>query len=172
MIRLKENPENQDREHLLSESKTGSCEEYKDASASSANVPESRVLVHIIDWEFVTYTLPYVDLAHFAAQAWLFDYFRRESEGAGRIARTVTAGFFDAYSQAGGAIDLQKIIVYIAGHIGCFLHYTNHWTNDEISRTAACLQAVAMIEHADARHWEELSKDGFLKSLFPHELTN
>ena len=169
---IKENPEKQDKENPRSEPKTGPCEESKDASASSSHTPESRVLGHIIDWEFATYTLPCIDLCQFAAEAWLFDYFRRESEAAGRIARTMTAVFFYANSQAGGAIDLQKIIVYIAGHIGCFLHYTNHWTNDESSRTAAYLEAVAMIEHASARRWEELSKDGFLKSSFSRELTN
>ena len=142
----------------------------KYARASSGPRPE--VLLHLIDWEFATYTLTYIDLAHFAAEAWLFDFFRREPETGGSITRTVTAAFFDAYSQAGGAIDLQKIVVHIAGHIGCFLHYANHWTDDKILRTAACLQVVTMIKHAGARRCKKLSKDEFLKSLLPRELAN
>jgi hypothetical protein len=174
MIRLTGNSEEQNGEEARSEpiqTATVTSRETEDTSVSSGNKSEPRLLVHVIDWEFATYALPYIDLAHFAPEAWLFDFFRRESDEAGTIARTMTATLFDSYSQAGGAIDFQKVIVYIAGHIGCFLHYTDHWNNDETLKTAACIQAVAMIENAGAERWDELSKDIFLKSLLPRELT-
>ncbi|OAP56962.1 hypothetical protein AYL99_09074 [Fonsecaea erecta] len=115
---------------------------------------EPKLLVHVIDWEFTTYALPYIDLAHFAAEAWLFDFFRRQSVGVSTISRTMTAALFDSYSQAGGTINLDKVIVYIAGHIGCFLHYTDHWTKDQGLKIAACMQAVRMIENAAAQRWD------------------
>ena len=129
MIRLTGNHEEQNGEEARSEpiqTERVTSRENKEANASSGNKSEPRLLVHVIDWEFVTYALPYIDLAHFVAEAWLFDFSRRESDDAGTIARTMTATLFDSYSQAGGAINFQKVIVYIAGHIGCFLHYTDH----------------------------------------------
>jgi hypothetical protein len=97
--------------------------------------------------------LVYIGLAHFAAKGRLLGCFRRESHEAGTIARTMTTTLFDSYYQAEGAIYFQKVIVYVAGHIGRSLHYTDHGTNDESLKAAACMQTVAMIEDAGAKRW-------------------
>lgn len=133
-------------------------------------ISDPGILVHVIDWEFATFALPYVDLAHFAAEAWLLDFFDRESDSEGTLARSMTEALFNAYSRAGGLIDFQSIIVYIAGHVGCFMHYTTHWTKDEDLKRTAAMQAVEMIQAAGDENWEALSKDPFLGVLLPLEL--
>ncbi|TAQ85820.1 hypothetical protein B7494_g5860 [Chlorociboria aeruginascens] len=125
--------------------------------------------IHIIDWEFVTYAPRYLDLAHFAAECWLYNHFYPSTSCGGSIYQQLTSSLFKAYRTSGGTIDVQRVIYYIAGHVGCFLGYSNRWTDNPIVRKAKAKLAVKMIEDAQKKDWEALRKDEFLLNLFDEE---
>ncbi len=62
-------------------------------------------------------------------------------------------------------IDLQRVIYYIGGHIGCFLGISK-WTDDAGRRRATGAEAVEMIRRAKEEDWEGLREDGFSTLLF------
>ena len=121
--------------------------------------------MHILDWEFFTNGAKFVDLGHFAAEAWLHHHFYPASRRGESFPLRLTAALFQAYRANGGEIEMQPVTYYIAGHIGCFLGYTE-WTQDPGNRNAAALLAVEMIEIAAANDWDKLKeKDHFFNVL-------
>ena len=105
-----------------------------------------------------------MDLGHFAAEAWLYDHFYPAAEGSLTFSRQLTSALFQSYRAAGGSVELQPIIYYMAGHIGCFLSYTK-WTEDPDIRKSTALLAVGMIENALREDWSKIVEDDFLAIL-------
>lgn len=121
---------------------------------------EKLFSLHVIDWEFITYAPPHIDLAQFAAECWLFDHFNPSN----LVCKRLTAGLFNSYRRVGGVIDMQRVIYYIAGHAGCFLGYSN-WTKDVGQRKVTAALTLSMIEHASKKNWIALHNDSFLSGL-------
>lgn len=107
----------------------------------------------------------FVDLGHFAAEAWLYDYFYPRAEGETSFPRQLTAALFRAYRDNGGLIEARLIAIYIAGHIGCFLDYAS-WTRDVAVKKKTALLALDLIDIALTEDWSQLKKDSFLFILF------
>lgn len=117
-------------------------------------------MIYVLDWEFVTCAPAYIDLAHFAGEAWLYNYF-----GAPNIAWSeLTSTLFKAYRKHGGSIDMQRVIYYIAGYIArstqSFPSAKGHEKREMAARAAA-----SMVIHASRKEWQTLKQDTFLEPL-------
>ncbi|KAL8847099.1 MAG: hypothetical protein Q9221_007848 [Calogaya cf. arnoldii] len=121
--------------------------------------------LYILDWEFFMRGAKFVDLGHFAAEAWLYDYFYPRAAGETSFPRQLTAALFRSYRDHGGRIEAQPLLIYIAGHIGCFLTYAS-WTKDVLLKKTAALLALDMIDMALAEEWGKLKIDPFFADLF------
>ena len=106
----------------------------------------------------------FVDLGHFAAEAWLYDHFYPRAGGETSFPRQLTAALFRAYRHNGGLVEARPIAIYIAGHIGCFLGYAS-WTRDVAVKKDTALLALDLIDIALAEDWSKLKEDPFLAGL-------
>ena len=110
----------------------------------------------------------YYDIAHFVAEAWLYDRFNPPSPGSKSIYTHITRSLLTSYRSRGGTVDLQSALYYVAGHIICFLRCGNWTESDDIRRTVA-LEAVRIIELASLKDWTQLKTFGLIDVVIPEQ---
>jgi len=120
--------------------------------------------IHIIDWEFATCGPTFVDLAHFASEAWLQNRFNPTVSLVLSANCRILVGLFKSYRASGGFLDRRKLVYYIGGHICCFLGYGS-WTADKTKRKEVAGEGLDLILHAEAQDWEKIKNDAFLAQL-------
>jgi hypothetical protein len=120
--------------------------------------------IHVIDWEFATYGPAFWDLAHFAAEAWLYDRFNLSLDKTESLYHRLTVSMFRAYLKAGGKIDMNSVLYYIAGHVCCFLELAPR-TEDFHLRRLVASEAVEIMVAAKAKDMDSLKKFPLIAAL-------
>ncbi|KAH8689274.1 hypothetical protein GQ44DRAFT_765574 [Phaeosphaeriaceae sp. PMI808] len=137
-----------------------SAAHWTDKVGKSPDECAAAATIYVLDWEFVTFAPAYIDLAHFAGEAWLYDCFGAPSEAWSELASSV----FNAYRNDGGTIDMQRVVYYIAGHIGGSTE-SFRLAKGHRRRKSAARAAANMILDASRENWQALRQDKFLKAL-------
>ncbi|KAF2645930.1 hypothetical protein P280DRAFT_532355 [Massarina eburnea CBS 473.64] len=131
-------------------------------TSSSAHALEATL--YVIDWEFVTCGPAYIDLAHFAGEAWLYAHLGSPNDAW----RLLSSGVFSAYRKSGGSVDMLRVLHYMAGHIARSTE-TFHGIEGEEQKSEIAKAALKIIIDASCKDWKALRQDTFIEALLDVE---